>query len=137
MRLGILATIAGATLVASSALGAGNLAFQDAIAVEMDIGRCQPTSLTFETGKLYDLTIMNSDDDELDFDVAGFASRIFTRKLEVWDSDGGKIAEIKGAITELELPGEREVHWWFVPVQTTRSTLEVECENATAEWTIE
>ncbi|MDA1132190.1 MAG: hypothetical protein O2905_03080 [Proteobacteria bacterium] len=126
-----------AALFAGPALAAGNLAFQEAIPVEFDVGRCQPAPMTFETGKLYDLTILNSDDDEADFAPDGFASRVFTRKIEVWDTDGGKIAEIKGAITALEIPGDRAVHWWFVPVQTTRSTIKVECESATVEWTIE
>lgn len=97
----------------------------------------QPREPLVRAGKLYNLTIVNNTDDELDFEAEGFPSRIFTRKIQVWDSDGGKIAEIKGAITEMEILGGRSVEWWFVPVQTTRSAIEVECANGEAEWVIE
>jgi hypothetical protein len=129
---------AAAALLGGSAMAAGNLAFQDPINVTLELaGSCNPAQLTFETGKLYNLTIVNSTDDELDFEAEGFPERIFTRKIQVWDSDGGKVAEIKGHITEMEILGGRSVEWWFVPVQTTRSPIEVECADGEAEFVIQ
>ena len=139
MHLHNLAMAAAATaLLGSSAMAAGNLAFQDQIDVTLELaGSCSPAQLTFETGKLYNLTIVNSTNDELDFEAGGFSDRIFTRKIQVWDSDGGKVVEIKGHITEMEILGGRSVEWWFVPVQTTRSPIEVECASGEAEFVIQ
>jgi uncharacterized cupredoxin-like copper-binding protein len=43
----------------------------------------EPNSLTFETGKLYKLVLSNPSPNKHYFTSPGFASKVFTRKVEV------------------------------------------------------
>ncbi|MDH3376908.1 MAG: hypothetical protein OEQ39_08070 [Gammaproteobacteria bacterium] len=49
-------------------------------------------------------------------EAAEFAEKIFTRKVEVKSPSGELVAEIKGAIREVEISPESEVEWFVVPV---------------------
>lgn len=80
-----------------------------------------PNHLEFETGKLYRLVLVNNSTAKHYFTSYTFARMVFTRKVQTLEAyDGGfrRTAEIKGAITEIEVfPGHR-AEWWFVPIQT-------------------
>lgn len=102
---------------------AGDLTRQDPIEVTVSLGNSngdmvfEPAKLTFETGKLYKLVLRNPSDKKHYFTSPGFASRIFTRKIQVI-SDGQRQAEIKGTIREVEVFPGGTTEWWFVPVAT-------------------
>lgn len=57
---------------------------------------------------------------------AEFAEKLFTRKVEVKSPSGELVAEIKGAIRDVEVGPESEVEWFIVPVRTG-TDLEMEC----------
>lgn len=99
------------------AFTAGDLSKQEPMEVTVNLGSQQnelsfsPKNLTFETGKLYKLILKNPSPQKHYFTSLGFASAVWTRKVED-DS-----MEVKGAITEIEvMPGKSAV-WFFVPVQ--------------------
>lgn len=123
------ATIALA-LAPAPAFAAGNLAGQTPIEVTVELGRpgqhvFVPKQLRFETGKLYKLVLKNTSSDPHYFTSHAFTQLIFTRKVQVTQSIGGKtvtLAEFKGAIREVEVYPGHSAEWWFVPVATGRVT---------------
>ena len=109
---------------------AGNLAGQQPIEVVVELGKpgqhvFSPSSLKFETGKLYKLVLRNSSNDPHYFTSHGFSQLIYTRKVQVVQTRDGKpttLAEFKGAIREVEVYPGHAAEWWFVPVATGRVT---------------
>ena len=77
----------------------------------------EPSELTFETGKLYRLKLINKTGVKHYFTSNSFSDSIFTRKIEV-HSKNKKIAEIKGLIREIEVFPYEKIEWWFVPIKT-------------------
>jgi len=75
-----------------------------------------PDKLTFERGTYYKLVITNPSSDEHYFTSDAFATHIFTRKVEVMDKEGKTIAEIHGAINDMELKPGASVEWFFFPM---------------------
>jgi uncharacterized cupredoxin-like copper-binding protein len=71
----------------------------------------EPAILTFETGRLYKLVLSNPSSDKHYFSALEFANAVWTRKVQTVD------AEIKGAITEIELLPGGSAEWFFVPVK--------------------
>jgi uncharacterized cupredoxin-like copper-binding protein len=114
--------IAGAVYPLAIASAAGNLAKQEPIEVRVELGTTEndlvfvPNELTFETGKLYKLVLANPSSKKHYFTSLEFASKVYTRKVQVVNS--GTIAEIKGAIREIEIYPGGTAEWWFVPVAT-------------------
>jgi uncharacterized cupredoxin-like copper-binding protein len=114
----------------AAAHAAGNLAGQDPIVVTVELGRpgehaFVPNKLRFETGKLYKLVLSNPSNDPHYFTSHGFSQMIFTRKVQVTQPRDGKtvtLAEVKGAIREIEIYPGQSAEWWFVPVATGRVT---------------
>lgn len=53
-------------------------------------------------------------------------TKVFTRKVEVVGADDKMIAEVKGAINEVEVGPGGTVEWFIVPVQTG-DNIEMEC----------
>jgi uncharacterized cupredoxin-like copper-binding protein len=107
------------------ARAAGDLAQQEPVEVRVELGRAgsdehrfHPAELTFQTGKLYKLTIHNPSSHPHYFTSATFADKIYTRKAQVVQpADPTKrIAEVKGAIREVEIYPGGVLEWWFVPV---------------------
>ena len=101
----------------------GDLTRQEPVEVTVSLGtednqmRFVPDQLTFETGKLYKLILINPSNVKHYFTSKKLASKVYTRKVQVMH-DGRRLAEIKGAIQEIEVfPGGR-TEWWFVPVAT-------------------
>ncbi len=60
------------------------------------------------------------------FAAPEFTSKIFTRKVEVLAADGTMIAEVKGAVNEVEVGAGGTVEWFIVPVQIGKN-IPVEC----------
>jgi len=115
-------------LLAPAAFAGGDLSQQQPIAVRVDLGKdgvedhkFYPDNLTFETGKLYKLVIHNPSNSKHYFTSVGLAQKIYTRKVQVMDDIGAgakTIAEIKGAVLEVEVYPGGTTEWWFVPVAT-------------------
>jgi uncharacterized cupredoxin-like copper-binding protein len=109
---------------------AGDLSRQDPIEVVVDLGKpgqhiFVPNNLRFETGKLYKLVLRNQSNDPHYFTSHGFSQLIYTRKIQIAQVRDGKpttLAEIKGAIREIEVFPGHAAEWWFVPVATGRVT---------------
>ena len=80
-----------------------------------------PQELTFERGNYYKLVINNPSNDEHYFTSDAFSTHIFTRKIEVKDKAGKTIAEIHGAINDMELKPGASVEWFFFPMTKGKS----------------
>jgi len=87
-----------------------------------------PDKLTFERGTYYKLVISNPSSDEHYFTSDAFATHIFTRKVEVMDKNGKTIAEIHGAINDMELKPGASVEWFFFPM-TKGKNLKLFCHK--------
>ncbi len=111
-----------ATLGAAQA--AGDLTRQEPVLVTVKLGdekgalRFFPANVAFETGKLYRLRLENPSKEKHYFSSAGLAEAVFTRKVEAHGRDGKPVAEIKGAIREIEVFPGGVAEWWFVPLKT-------------------
>lgn len=110
------------------AFAAGDLTDQTPIEITVSLGdakdnlRFYPDSLQFETGKLYKLIIKNPSKQKHYFTSEGLARSVFTRKVQVVSADNKVLAEIKGAISEIEVYPGHIAEWWFVPVKTLSET---------------
>jgi uncharacterized cupredoxin-like copper-binding protein len=112
------------------AIAAGDLSRQDPVEVVVELGRpgqhvFVPRQLRFETGKLYRLVLKNASSDPHYFTSHAFSQLVFTRKVQITQTQGGEpvtLAEIKGAIREIEVFPGHSAEWWFVPVATGRVT---------------
>ena len=117
-----------AAFLSANAHSVGDLSKQDPITVRVDLGkdgtdqhRFQPDKLTFKTGKLYKLVLHNPSNSKHYFTSNGLAAKVFTRKVQVMDDlgPGAKtIAEVKGAVREVEVYPGGSTEWWFVPIAT-------------------
>lgn len=132
-RAVMMSSFAFAALSAPRPSGAaGDLSRQEPIVVTVELGRpdgrhaFEPNRLRFETGKLYRLVLRNVSRDPHYFTSDEFASRIFTRKVQVTQRqpEGREVtlAEFKGSIREIEVYPGHAAEWWFVPVATGRIT---------------
>ena len=102
----------------------GDLSRQKAIEVEINLkgktGKVhfyEPSTLKFETGKLYKLKLINLSDSKHYFTSEKFSNSIFTRKIQI-NKNNEKIAEVKGIIKEIEIFPNNIIEWWFVPIKT-------------------
>lgn len=77
----------------------------------------KPNHLDLKTGQAYKLVLKNVDKVKHEVDAGEFIGKIFTRKVELKDKQGGLLAEIKGNIREIEIGPMAEVEWYVVPVQ--------------------
>jgi uncharacterized cupredoxin-like copper-binding protein len=119
----LLLSLAVLGALAAPAMSAGDLTRQDPVERRVELGtkddahRYAPSNLTFETGKLYKLVLTNPSKSAHYFSAPEFASKVYTRKVQVVH-DGGRLAEIKGDIREIEVFPGGTTEWWFVPVAT-------------------
>ena len=90
--------------------------------------RFTPNEFTFERGKYYKLVISNPSPGGHYFSSDAFATHIFTRKIEVAGSNGKTIAEIHGAIHDIELSPNSTVEWFFYPM-TKGKNLKLYCHK--------
>ncbi len=114
MRNILLATLLSVGLAFPAA--AVDLSRQKPIEVKIDLGNALgklgffPNELTFETGKLYKLTIKNPSNKFHYFSAPKFAASVWTRKVQTEQS------EVKGAVREVEVFSGGSTDWYFVPV---------------------
>ena len=70
--------------------------------------RFVPDRIELETGRLYKLVLHNASPQKHYFSSDGLAGAVYTRKVQVLDQAGATLAEIKGAIREVEVyPGRQ------------------------------
>jgi len=112
-----------ASVGGGTALAAGDLTAQTPIEIKVLLGdhanalRFSPDRLEVETGKLYKLILHNPSAMAHYFSSEGLARAVFTRKAQVLGLDGKTIAEVKGAISEIEVYPGGTAEWWFVPIK--------------------
>ena len=87
-----------------------------------------PSRLQFERGKYYKLLVHNPSPEAHYFASEGFATRIFTRKVEVLDAGGKTLVEIHGEIREMELLPGQTAAWYFYPM-TNGKNLKLYCHK--------
>ena len=87
-----------------------------------------PDTLTFERGTYYKLVINNPSPEDHYFTSDAFSTHIFTRKVEVMDKKGKTVAEIHGAINDMELKPGTSVEWFFFPM-TKGKNLRLYCHK--------
>ncbi len=111
-------------LTLKNSFSKGDLTRQKAIEVEVKLkgetGKVhffEPSTLKFETGKLYKLKLLNLSDSKHYFTSEKFSNSIFTRKIQI-NKNNSKIAEVKGIIKEVEVFPDNIVEWWFIPLKT-------------------
>ena len=75
-----------------------------------------PSTLEFKRGVYYKLVVHNPSPEDHYFTSDGFATHVFTRKVEVLDASGKTIAEIHGAVNDMELKPGATVEWYFYPM---------------------
>jgi len=107
-----------------TALAAGDLTAQAPVEIKVQLGdkanalRFYPDKIELETGKLYKLVLSNPSTLAHYFSSEGLSRAVFTRKVQVMGADGKAIAEVKGAIAEIEVHPGGTAEWWLVPVKT-------------------
>lgn len=124
-KIALLSSVLLFTLLSSlSANAKGDLTKQTPIEIKVILGdknnamMFSPSTIEFETGKLYKLIIENQGPVKHYFSSDGLSQSVLTRKVQVNDASDTPIAEIKGAIREIEVYPGFQAQWWFVPVKT-------------------
>jgi uncharacterized cupredoxin-like copper-binding protein len=119
--------------LAPSAYADGDLTRANVQTVVLEMGTnssggmyLKPGHLKFKTGQAYNLVLKNVDKEKHEIEAHEFVEKIFTRKVEIEDSKGGLVAEIKGNIIEIEVGPGQEVQWFFVALQTA-TDIEMVC----------
>ena len=111
----------------------GDLSRADATEIVIEMGQqdakhmfFKPNHIELVTGKAYKIVFKNTDKIKHEFAAPEFVTKVFTRKVEVAGADGKMIAEVKGAINEVEVGAGGTVEWFIVPVQTGKD-IPMEC----------
>lgn len=114
-----------ALVTATTSFAAGDLSRADPSEIMIEMGQkdakhmfFKPDHIDLETGKAYKIVFKNTDSIKHEFAAPEFVTKVFTRKVEVIGADGKMIAEIKGAINEVEVGPGGTTEWFVVPVQT-------------------
>lgn len=112
--------------------GGGDLSRQTPIDLIVELGTAdghhhfRPDIIQLRTGVLYRLVLRNVSQAPHYFTSDGLAASVWTRKTQVTatgpDGRSRVMAEIKGAIREIEVHPGFAAEWWFVPVQAGRFT---------------
>ncbi len=117
----------------ATAYAGGDLSRADPAEIVIEMGQVdakhmyfKPDHFEMETGKAYKLVFKNLDNVKHEFAAPELVTKFFTRKVEVVGTDGKMIAEVKGAINEVELGPGGTVEWFVVPVQTGKD-IPIEC----------
>lgn len=104
-------------LLITASVAARDLSRQTPVEIVVELGTkngglvFSPNRLTFETGKLYKLVLVNRSGAKHYFSSPDFSAAVWTRKLET------KEVEVKGAVREIELKPGGSAAWFLVPVQ--------------------
>jgi len=119
----LLFTFLSSTLTPFSANAKGDLTKQTPIEITVVMGdknnamMFSPSTIEFETGKLYKLVLENKGPVKHYFSSDGLSQSVLSRKVQVNDANGTPIAEVKGMIREIEVYPGFKAEWWFVPVK--------------------
>jgi len=114
-------------LMPMGAFAAGDMTEQKPVVVNISLGnknnhlRFYPSTLRFETGKLYKLVINNPSQQKHYFTAEGLARAVFTRKVQIVNKYNKILVEVKGTISEIEVYPGATAEWWFVPVKTLKA----------------
>jgi uncharacterized cupredoxin-like copper-binding protein len=136
-----LALLGTSTTAARAQNGGGDLSRQTPIEVTVTLGtpdhhRFEPAQLRFRTGQLYRLVLRNLSQVPHYFTSEGLAASVWTRKAQVMGRNAAGqpivLAEIKGALREIEVYPGQTAEWWFVPVQAGRFT-DLRCDIRAAD----
>jgi uncharacterized cupredoxin-like copper-binding protein len=139
-------SLAGLALLGASAGPAwaqtgGDLSRQTPVEVTVGLGTpdshsFEPSQLRFRTGQLYRLVLRNLGREPHYFTSEGLAASVWTRKAQVMGRNAAGqpivLAEIKGALREIEVYPGQTAEWWFVPVQAGRFT-DLRCDIRAAD----
>jgi len=112
--------VMGQTALSGLVSASGDLSRQKPVEVRLQVeaNYFRPAHLEMETGLLYKLVIENKTSETHRIVAPELTDRVFTRKIEVRDSQGRMMVLLEGQFRGLEqAPGAR-VEWWFVPVAT-------------------
>lgn len=107
----------------AAARAEGDLTKQQPVEIKVQLGNekdaltFSPRTIELVTGKLYKLVLVNPSPQAHYFSSEGLAGAVFTRKAQVNGRDGKPIAEVKGAVREIEVYPQGTAEWWFVPVK--------------------
>ena len=107
---------------------AGDMTDQPPVEINISLGNAEnklrfyPSTLEFETGKLYKLVIKNPSSQKHYFTAEGLARSVFTRKVQIVGNTNVTSAEVKGHINEIEVYPGGTAEWWFVPVKTLNAS---------------
>ncbi len=107
---------------------AGDMTAQQPVEMTVSLGNAEnklrfyPSTLEFETGKLYKLVIKNPSSQKHYFTAEALARSVFTRKVQIVGKTNETLAEVKGHISEIEVYPGGTAEWWFVPVKTLKSS---------------
>ena len=102
----------------------GDMSNQKPIEIKVYLGdssnpyQFKPSTINLETGKLFRLKLINTSQTKHYFTSNKFASSIFTRKVQVMDKNDKTLAEVKGAISTVEVYPGQTLEWWFVPIKS-------------------
>ena len=124
MKTTTLYTALALGIIATPVWSAGDLSRADVQTVILEMGSnsngmyFKPSHLEFETGKSYKIVLKNPDKVKHEIEANEFAEKVFTRKVEITNPSGELVAEIKGAVREIEVGPGGEVEWFIMPVQT-------------------
>jgi uncharacterized cupredoxin-like copper-binding protein len=92
------------------------------VEVKVDVGsrtnalRFVPDRLSFQRGVYYKLVIHNPSPQAHYFTAEALATHAFTRKVEVMNDKGETLAEVHGAIGDLDIQPGATVAWYFYPM---------------------
>ena len=78
----------------------------------------EPSHLNLRTGQAYKIVLKNVDKIKHELEANEFVDKVFTRKVEIENSEGNLVAEIKGSVREIEVGPNQSVEWFVVPVQS-------------------
>ncbi len=121
-----------ALAVTGPALATGDLTKTDVTVVTLEMGSnddgmyFKPNHFEFETGKAYKMILTNVDEIKHEVELGQLPHHLFTRKVEIRDQADQLIAEVKGAIHEMEVGAGKSYEWFFVPLQPIENAA-VEC----------
>ncbi len=92
--------------------------------------RFHPDHLTFKSGQLYNLTLVNVSNNVHEIDSPDFTAAVFSKDVVVFDDiaeDAKPIAIVVGGVREIEVQPGGRTEWTFVAIEP--GEYEVDCKT--------